>query len=377
MIKRTIEERIESHLFQGRVIQLWGARHTGKTTLVKALLTRRAGKRTRYLNCDSPAVQQALAIQDAEPLKAYLGNYELIVLDEAQNVSDIAMVLKILVDTYPEMQIVATGSSAFDLAAKTMGAPLTGRVYRFELHPLSLQELAGNNGYSVIEHRLESILRFGLYPEMLDLSEAEVKVQLDELILSHLYKDLFTYVGIKRSDVVINLLRFLALQIGSEVSYTDLGNAVGVDRKTVTTYIDLLEQCFVIFRLRPFSRTLRKEVGKSQKFYFCDLGVRNAILQAFAPLALRSDVGVLWENFCLLERRKFMANQGLYANTYFWRTYDQQEVDYIEERDGVLTGYECKWNPARQMRSPRVFLETYPGSTVHQIDRDSYWRYLL
>lgn len=376
MIDRTISDQVATRLFKGRVITILGARRVGKTTLVKTLLERFSKKRTRYLNCDLQSVQQALATQEAEVLKAYLGDQDLVVLDEAQNIPDVGRVLKILVDTYPEMQVIATGSSSFDLANKT-AEPLTGRVYSFELFPLSLAEIAGGQGYSVIEPRLEQILRFGLYPSIWDVSEDEARIQLEELVSNYLYKDVLAYIGIKRSSVVSGLLRLLALQIGQEVAYPELGAALGIDRRTVANYIDVLEQSFVVFRLGAFSRNLRKEVAKSQKVYFCDLGVRNALLQAFAPLELRNDVGSLWENFCILERRKLTRNRGKHANQYFWRTYDQKEIDYIEEVDGQLTGFECKWNPARKMRTPKDFLDTYPGSTVNQIDRETYWRYLL
>jgi len=376
MIQRTISEQVATRLFKGRVITILGARRVGKTTLVKTLLVRFSEKRTRYLNCDLQSVQRALATQEAEVLKAYLGDQDLVVLDEAQNIPDVGRVLKILVDTYPEMQVIATGSSSFDLANKT-AEPLTGRVYSFELFPLSLAEIAGGQGYSVIEPRLEQILRYGLYPSIWNVSEEEARIQLEELVSNYLYKDVLAYIGIKRSSVVSGLLRLLALQIGQEVAYPELGTALGIDRRTVANYIDVLEQSFVVFRLGAFSRNLRKEVAKSQKVYFCDLGVRNALLQAFAPLELRNDVGPLWENFCILERRKLTRNRGIHANQYFWRTYDQKEIDYIEEVDGQLTGFECKWNPTRRMRTPKDFLDTYPGSTVNQIDRDTYWRYLL
>ncbi|MBK8050844.1 MAG: ATP-binding protein [Anaerolineales bacterium] len=376
MYQRTLEQRIEQYLFRGRVVTLLGARRTGKTTLVKVLLDKYTDKRTRYLNCDLQSVQFALEIQEAEPLKAFIGDQDLVVLDEAQNIKEIGKVLKILVDTYPEMQIIATGSSSFDLVNKT-GEPLTGRVFAFKLYPLSLQEIAGSNGYSVIEPQLEHFLRFGLYPAIVPLSNDDAAMQLDELAANYLYKDILAFAGVKRARIITDLVRLLALQVGNEVSYNELAVNLGVDRKTVASYLDLLEQCFVVFRLGAFSRNLRKEVAKSQKVYFYDLGVRNALLQAFAPVSLRTDVGALWENFCIVERLKYADNNGIRANRYFWRTYDQKEIDYIEERDGKLTGFECKWNPTRRMRSPKDFLDTYPGSTINQIDRTNYWRYLI
>jgi len=376
MIDRILEKDIEHYLFRRRVITIYGARRVGKTTLVKRVLQNHPDKRTRYLNCDLQSVQVALSVQEAEPLKSYLGAYDLVVLDEAQNIPDVGKVLKILVDTYPEMQIIATGSSSFDLANRT-GEPLTGRVYPLRLYPVSLQELAGKSGYSVIEPRLDNFLRFGLYPSIIGLSEQDAQTELQELVSSYLYRDVLMYIGVKRSKIVRNLLRLLALQVGNEVSYPELGTVLGIDRRTVLSYIDILEQSFVVFTLGGFSRNLRKEVGKTQKIYFYDMGVRNALLQAFAPLSLRNDVGALWENFCIVERLKKANSTGLVSNRYFWRTYDKKEIDYIEERDGVLSGFEFKWNPNRSMKVPHEFLETYPGSSIEQIDRGNYWRFLL
>jgi predicted AAA+ superfamily ATPase len=376
MLSRTLEAQIRDYLFQGRVVTLFGARRTGKTTLVRSLLEHYVNKRTRYINCDLQSVQSALSVADAEPLRAYLGDQDLVVLDEAQNIRTIGQVLKILVDTYPAMQVIATGSSSFDLANQT-GEPLTGRVYPFTLYPFSLQEVAAGNGYSVLDPRLERFLRFGLYPSLIDADDAAAERQLDELVANYLYKDILSYVGVKRSSVITNLVRVLALQVGNEVSYAELASTLGIDRKTVIAYIDLLEQSFVVFRLGALSRNLRKEVAKSIKIYFFDVGVRNAILQSFAPLSLRTDAGALWENFCIAERIKYTDNNNIRVNRYFWRTYDQKEIDYVEERNGVFTGYEYKWNPQRSARIPALFTETYPGSSVVKIDPSNYWRYYL
>ena len=376
MIDRILEKDIERYLFRGRVVVLYGPRRVGKTTLARKVLTNHPDKRTLYLNCDLQSVQTGLAVQEATMLKSFLGEHDLVVLDEAQNIPDVGKILKILVDTYPEMQIIATGSSSFDLANRT-GEPLTGRAYPLRLYPVSLQELAGKSGYSVIESRLDNLLRFGLYPSIIDLSERDAQTELQELVSSYLYKDVLMYIGIKRSKMVGDLLRLLALQVGNEVSYTELGTVLGIDRRTVMSYIDILEQSFVVFTLSGFSRNLRKEVGKTQKIYFYDVGVRNGLLQAFSPLALRNDVGALWENFCVVERLKKANNTGLASNRYFWRTYDKKEIDYIEERDGVLSGFEFKWNPNRTMKVPQEFLDTYPGSSVEQVDRGNYWRFLL
>lgn len=376
MIPRLLETTIRRYLFRGRVVLIYGARRVGKTTLVKELLAQYPDKQTRYLNCDDLAVQRALAVQEAVALKTFLGQQELVVLDEAQNVPAIGKTLKLLVDTYPEMQIIATGSSSFDLANQA-AEPMTGRVYPFELYPLSLQEISGNQGVLMLEQRLENLLRFGLYPEILEEPEEEARLKLRELISNYLYKDVLMYAGVRKASVIANLLRLLALQLGNEVSYNELAQNLGIDRKTVVAYIDVLEQCFVIFRLTSFSRNLRNELSKSVKIYFYDVGVRNALLQAFNPLDVRTDVGALWENFCISERLKFNHYQRRSVNYYFWRTRAQKEIDYIEESNGEIHGYEFKWGEPKSFKPPKDFLAAYPGSTVERIDRSNYWRFLL
>ena len=376
LITRILEATIKRYLFRGRVVIIYGARRVGKTTLVKRLLEAYQEKRTRYINCDDLTNQRVLEVQEAVALKAFLGEQDLVVLDEAQNIHAIGKVLKLLVDTYPEMQIIATGSSSFDLANRT-AEPMTGRVYPFALYPLSLEEIAGQQGYLEIEHRLENLLRFGLYPDILDEPEADARDKLNELVSNYLYKDVLAYAGVKKASAIANLLRLLALQLGNEVSYHELAQNLGIDSKTVVSYIDVLEQCFVIFRLTSFSRNLRNELKKSNKIYFYDLGVRNTLIQAFNPLAIRTDVGALWENFCIGERLKLNKYHRRSTNMYFWRTRTQKELDYIEETDGQLHGFEFKWSENRSFKAPQDFLAAYPGSTVERIDRSNYWRFLL
>ena len=376
MIARLLQSQLERYLFRERAVVLYGARRVGKTTLVKAILAAHADKRTRYLNCDLLSVRRALEVEEATTLKAFLGEQELVVLDEAQQIPNIGRILKILVDEFPAMQVIATGSSSFSLVNQT-AEPLTGRMYRFELYPLALQELAGNQGYSAVEPRLDFLLRYGTYPSIVDLAEHEARIELDELVSNYLYRDALLFVGMGRSTVLIKLLELLARQIGQEISYQEIGQALGIDRRTVMNYVDLLEQCFVLFRLGAFSRNLRKEVAKSVKIYFYDLGVRNSLIQNFAPLSLRNDVGALWENFCIVERMKYLRYHQQFANQYFWRTYDQKEIDYLEEADGQLRGYEFKWSPTAKIKEPIDFLQSYPGSTVERVDRSNYWQFLL
>ena len=376
IIPRLLERQIEDLLFRGRTIVLYGARRVGKTTLAKRILAQHPDKRTRYLNCDLLSVRRALGVEEATTLKAFIGDQDLVVMDEAQQIENIGLVLKILVDEYPDMQVLATGSSSFDLLNQA-AEPLTGRMVRFELYPLALQELAGDQGYSAIEPRLDFLLRYGTYPSIVYHSEQEARVALDELVSNYLYRDALAFVGVRKSTVLIKLLELLARQVGQEVSYQELGQALGIDRRTVVSYIDLLEQCFVIFRLGAFSRNLRKEVTKSVKIYFYDLGVRNSLIQNFAPLSVRSDIGALWENFCIVERRKLLHYSRQFVNQYFWRTYDQKEIDYLEEVDGQVRGYEFKWSSTSKTKSPAEFLQAYPGSTIQRVDRGNYWQFLL
>ena len=376
MISRLIEKRIEERLFRGRVITLFGARRVGKTTLVQKILENHKDKRTRYLNCDLRSVQQGLGVKEAEVLRYYLGDNDLVVLDEAQNIPDIGQILKILVDTYPQMQIIATGSSSFRLA-NAVGEPLTGRVTSFELHPLSIQEISSGQGFSVIEPRLQHLLRLGSFPDVINADEVYARELLEELVSNYLFKDVLAFSGIKKETVLFGLVRMLALQMGNEVSYEGLANALNVSRKTIINYIDVLEQNFILFRLGAYSKNLRKEITKAHKIYFYDVGVRNALIEAFQPLNLRNDVGFLWENFCIVERLKYAKNNRRFINRYFWRTYDQKEIDYIEEEGGVLTGYECKWSPDASMKVPEKFLNAYSGTVVQRIDRSNYWRFLL
>lgn len=376
MIPRVIEHELERSLFQGRAIILYGARRVGKTTLVQKLVDKHQEKKAKYINCELMTNKQALEITDAEPLKAFLGDSQLVVLDEAQNVEHIGKTIKILVDTYPQIQIIATGSSSFDLANKTAES-MAGRMSSFMLYPFSAEEIEQGKGYGEIESRLDNLLRFGAYPEIFDQSADDAKRRLDELVSAYLYKDFLTFSGIKNSGLVVDLLQLLALQLGSEVSYQELATSLGIDRLTVRKYIDLLEQCFIIFRQRAFSRNLRKEISKTVKIYFYDLGVRNSLIQAYNPLHLRADVGALWENFCIVERRKLVQYHRLHRNTYFWRTYDQKEIDYIEEYNGRLDGYEFKWNPDKPFKIAQDFIDTYHNASITRVDRGNYWKFML
>ncbi|NOQ68197.1 AAA family ATPase [Patescibacteria group bacterium] len=369
-LPRLIQPQIEKRLFKNKVIIVYGARQVGKTTLVKRIFDKYNGKKL-YLNCELLSVQRGLSAPEAEKLKSYLGESKLIILDEAQKIINIGLILKILIDTYPDIQIIATGSSSFDLANK-INEPLTGRTHTFILYPFSISEIKQQKSRFEIEAKLENILRFGFYPEVFFLSEDDARSRLDEISSNYLYKDILSFEGIKKSSVIVNLLQLLALQLGNEVSYSEIARQLGISRLTVQKYLNLLEQSFVIFSLRSFSRNLRKEISKSVKIYFYDLGIRNSLIQNFNRLEIRSDCGALWENFCIMERIKRNSINRVFANYYFWRTYAQKEIDYIEERDGKLFAFEFKWSDGKK-KIPKEFLKTYGDSKFETINRENYW----
>ena len=372
MISRILEKRIKENLFLNKIIILYGARQVGKTTLVKKILEDFENE-GRYLNCEILSVSENLSTPEPEKIKSFLGNFKVVVLDEAQNVKDIGKVLKVFYDTNPEIQIIATGSSSFDLASKTSEA-LTGRAIHFLLFPLSFEEIVGNEDLLNAESKLEKVLRFGTYPEIFPLDEKQSTERLNELSYSYLFKDILALEGIKKSSVIKNLLVSLALQIGQEVSYQELAAKLGINRITVQKYIDVLEQCFVLFKLNSFSRNLRKEITKTSKIYFYDLGIRNSLVQNFNALSFRNDTGALWENFCIAERNKTNSYNRKFVNNYFWRTYDQKEVDYVEESEGKISGYEIKWGMKR-VKEPREFIETYNAS-FNIVDKSNYWKFV-
>ncbi|OGC07508.1 hypothetical protein A3H38_01725 [candidate division WOR-1 bacterium RIFCSPLOWO2_02_FULL_46_20] len=372
-IKRYIQKQVEESLFQGKVIIIYGSRQVGKTTLVKQILENYSGN-SLYLNCEILSVNQAISRPEPSALKSYFGDNKLIVLDEAQKVADVGRVLKVLVDTYPDIQVIATGSSSFDLANSTT-EPLTGRVNRYTLFPLSFQEISADSGRLGAEAGLDRLLILGSYPEVFLLPENPAKQRLNEIASDYLYKDILNFENIKKSKVIVNLLQLLALQLGNEVSGQELARHLGISRPTVQKYLDLLEKAFVIFTLRAFSRNLRKEISKSIKIYFYDLGIRNSLIQNYNPLAIRSDVGSLWENFLIMERLKKCQYEQLLANRYFWRTYDQKEVDYIEERQGQLFAYEFKWGQSRAS-APKELLNAYPKTDFLCVNRENFLSFI-
>jgi len=373
MIARFLEKRILESVFRGKTIILYGARQVGKTTLVQKILNS-FGKEGRYLNCEILSVEQNLRDPEPEKLKAFLGDYKILVLDEAQNIPNIGKILKIMTDTLKDVQIIATGSSSFDLANKTT-EPMTGRVVHHILYPLSTLEIKADTDWLSVNSKLDKLLRYGSYPEIYTSNEEDAVNKLNELTSSYLFKDLLKFEGIKKSSLLKNLIISLALQLGSEVTYNELATRLGVTRFTVQKYIDLLEQCFIVFKLNSFSRNVRKELTKAFKIYFYDNGIRNALINNFNPVSLRNDVGALWENFCLAERIKANAYSNRNVNSYFWRTYDQKEIDYVEETAGKITGYELKYSDKQKVKIPKSFIEMYDAG-VFKVDRSNFWKFV-
>ncbi len=368
-ILRDIQSHIQKNLFKGKVIIIFGARRVGKTTLAKQIL--KEFPESKYINCELLQYKTALETTNSEKLKNILGAHRLVVLDEAQSIRDIGLILKIIADTFTETQIIATGSSSFDLASE-ISEPLTGRMRKYTLFPFSFNEITQVFSFTDLKAKLDGFLRFGLYPEVYDKNEEDSIEELNELASNYLYKDVLQYQNIKKPDLIIDLLRALALQLGSEVSLHELASLLKQNSHTVLRYIELLEKSFVIFRLRAFARNLRNEISKTQKIYFYDLGIRNSLIQNFNPIALRNDTGGLWENFCILERRKYLENNRKFVNTYFWRTYNQQEIDYIEEYGGMLHAFEFKYADAKRVTIPKVFSSSYPEHSFTLITPDTF-----
>ena len=374
MITRTLQQRIEGNLFKGKAIIVIGARQVGKSTLFRQI-TEKLEEPVLMLNCDEPEVKELLAGMNLTELKLMIGKHRVVVIDEAQRVSEIGMTLKRITDNFPEVQLLVTGSSSFELQNR-LNEPLTGRKYEYHLFPISTRELLGYGGLIAVKQSLESRLIYGSYPDIVNHAD-EAKELLMNIAGSYLYKDILALEDVRRPALLEKLLVALALQVGSEISYNEIAQTVGSDSKTVEKYIDLLEKCYIVFRLGAFNRNLRTELKKSKKIYFYDNGIRDAVSQNFAPLSMRNDVGALWENFFISERIKSNEYEGRYAKSYFWRTTQQQEIDYIEEADGQFTAFEMKWNPRKKTTPfPAVCLKTYPVAQEAVVTPDNYLEWL-
>lgn len=367
-------ENLRSAARPGKVVVLYGARRTGKTTLLHEFLKSEEAP-FLLVSGEDIAVQSYLASQSVEKLSAFLGKNRLLVVDEAQKVPQIGLNLKLIVDHIPGVRIIATGSSSFDLA-RSIGEPLTGRKITLKLFPLAQMEIGQIEQRHQTDANLESRLVYGAYPEVVLTLDNQAREQyLKEIVASYLYKDVLEMDGIRHSGKISRLLQLIAFQIGKEVSYSELATSLGMSKNTVERYLDLLEKAFVLQRLTGFSRNLRSEITKSCRYYFLDTGIRNALVNNFNPLSLRNDVGELWENYLVLERLKMQEYLGQSANNYFWRTYRQQELDFVEERGGRLCGYEMKWGKTR-IKPPTEWKAAYPDADFSLVNQENYLKFV-
>lgn len=375
-IERAITSKLLNKLIANKVLVLLGARRVGKTILIQELLNRHIKEPYLMLNGEDMATMAILAQRTVENYQRLLGSKKLLIIDEAQKIPDIGLALKLMVDSITGLKIIATGSSVFDLSNK-LGEPLTGRKYTFYLFPLAQMEYSGSENLIETRARLEERMIYGCYPELLSLTGNDEKAAyLNEMVGSYLLKDILEFDGIKNSSKVSKLLQLIAFQIGKEVSLEELGKQLGISRNTVERYLDLLSKVFVIYRLPGFSRNLRNEITKTSRWYFYDNGIRNALINNFNPLMIRNDTGELWENYLLAERLKFQHYNGIHSNNYFWRTYQQQEIDLIEEREGKLFAYELKWRSGKVVRIPSAWVKAYPESSFRVIHTENYLEWI-
>ncbi len=372
--KRYLEFQEQSFLTKGKVFILYGPRRVGKTELIKKLIANYGDKMYQGTG-DNLELREIISSQRLNQIATYMGGYDLIFIDEAQRIPDIGLGLKLLVDHFPEIQIIATGSSSFDLSNK-LGEPLTGRSIKRILYPVSIFELFHQEGGMKTMEILENLLIFGGYPEILNIEAAEEKIEyLFSLRDSLLLKDILELEQVKNSTKLVDLLKLLAFQIGQEVSLNEIGNNLGLAKQSVERYLDLLEKNFIIKKVTGFSRNLRKEVVKMNRYFFWDNGIRNALINNFNMLNQRNDVGMLWENFLFMERLKTKEYKRIHSNDYFWRTYDQQEIDLVEEREGKLFGYEFKFS-AQKVKTPVAWRKAYPEAEFSVISKENFLQFL-
>jgi uncharacterized protein len=358
-----------------KAVIIYGPRRCGKTTLLNKLVAS-AKKDYLFVNGEDISVQEYLESQSIEKLKSFLGKKKMLIIDEAQKIKNIGLNIKLILDNIPKAKVIASGSSSFDLA-KQVGEPLTGRKITLKMYPLAQLELSNIQSRAQIDACLEERLIYGSYPEViLNKNNTKNITYLREIVNSYLYKDILELERIRYSDKITRLLQLLAFQIGKEVSYNELSTKLGMSKNTIERYLDLLEKSFVVFKLRGFSRNLRKEITKNPRFYFYDTGIRNALINNFNPLTMRDDLGMLWENYIIIERLKKQEYLNINSNNYFWRTYNQKEIDLVEEKKGKLFGYEIKWQSKKE-KIPKEWKETYKNSNYQLITKENYLNFII
>lgn len=372
MIRRKLRKLLLDKWDSRKVIILLGPRQVGKTTLINQLCEEKGG--CLILNGDDVELRQQFDNISFSNIKRFIGNSETIFIDEAQRIKNIGLIAKQIHDNLPQKRLILSGSSALEIANE-INEPLTGRKWEYHLWPITWEEYVDEVGYFEASKKLETRLIFGMYPEIITNENSEIE-RLKQLSGSYLYKDLLSYSGVRKPELLDKLLFALALQLGSEVSYNELSNLLGVNRATIEEYISLLEKAFVIVKLPPLSRNHRTEISSSRKVFFWDNGIRNAIIGDFKPVVSRTDIGALWENFLVSERLKRNAYNQWYGREYFWRTYAQQEIDYIEEIDSQISAFEFKWNPKKKAKFPKTFTDSYPSAILGKVDRDNFDEFL-
>ncbi|KKR69958.1 MAG: hypothetical protein UU12_C0033G0009 [Candidatus Woesebacteria bacterium GW2011_GWA2_40_7b] len=373
MIKRDYDD-LNKLLKKGKVVVIYGPRRVGKTTLISNFV-KNTKLKYRFNSGDNIETRNIFSSQSLEAISGYVEGYDLIAIDEAQRIPNVGLGLKILVDNFPNLFVVITGSASLDLSYK-IGEPLVGRKYTYRLYPLWVGELSINKTpFEINEQKAERMI-FGSYPEVINASTVSEKIKiLEENVSSYLFKEIIEIEQIGNTKLLLDLLKLIAFQVGNQVSLTELGKSLGVDRKTVQKYLNLFEQAFILYNLRGFSRNLRKEVTKKSKYYFWDNGIRNAIIKNFNDLGTRDDVGALWENYLISERLKKQEYKQIYSSNYFWRTWEGQEIDWVEERDGKIHGFEFKWKESN-LKAPSQWLNTYSNATFQTVNQENYLEFV-
>ena len=371
MYARTLEGIILNKINKGKAILLIGPRQVGKTTLINKILKE---KEHLFLDADDPTVRNLLTNPNTEQLKNLIGKHTIVFIDEAQRIQNIGITLKIITDQIKNVQLLVSGSSSFALTSE-LNEPLTGRKWEYELFPISWEEYENKHGYLVAEQQLENRLLYGFYPDILN-QQGEEKQHLKQLVNSYLYRDILAFSNIRKPEVLERLIQALALQIGNEVNYNELSRIVGINKNTIQKYIEILEKGYVVFRLSSYSKNVRNEITRNKKIYFYDNGVRNMVLGNFNNLDLRQDKGALWENFLISERIKQNIYKETFSKIYFWRTKQQQEVDFVEENNSIITGYEFKWKAKKNVKLPKTFIKAYNAKTKI-IDRNNFRDFVI